>query len=437
MLPDTRYARNGDLRIAYQVVGEGPLDLVFVPGFISNVDLAWDDPLLAGFLRRLAGFSRLIMFDKRGTGLSDRIGDLPSLEVRMDDVRAVMDAAGSQRAALFGISEGGAMAMLFAATYPERTQALALFGTYAHYGTWVVPPDKLEAALARMDSLWGTGEMVSVFAPSRADDPQFKTWWARFERLGGSPSAAVHLTRMNSEIDIRPILSSIRVPTMILHRAGDARVNPEAARYLAQHIPGAKYVEVPGHDHLLWSGDVNRIADEIEEFLTGTRREVEVDRVLATVVFTDIVDSTKRASTLGDQAWRALLDRHDAIVRRELARFRGREIKTTGDGFLATFDGPARAVRCGQAIVEAVKTLGLEVRAGLHTGEIEIVADDEIGGIAVHIASRVLGLAGPNEVLVTSTVRDLATGSSLVFADRGHHALKGLPEQMRLFCRVA
>ena len=279
MLPDTRYARSGDLRIAYQVIGEGPLDLVFVPGFISNIDLAWDDPLLAGFLRRLAGFSRLIMFDKRGTGLSDRIGDLPSLEVRMDDVRAVMDAAGSQRAALFGISEGGAMAMLFAATYPERTQALALFGTYAHYGTWVVPPDKLEAALARMDSLWGTGEMVSVFGPSRADDPQFKAWWARFERLGGSPSAAVHLTRMNSEIDIRPILSSIRVPTLILHRPGDARVNPEAARYLAQHIPGAKYVEVPGQDHLLWCGDVNCIADEIEEFLTGTRREVEVDRV--------------------------------------------------------------------------------------------------------------------------------------------------------------
>jgi len=437
MLPDTRYARSGDLRIAYQVLGEGPLDLVFVPGFISNVDIAWDDPILAGFLRRLAGFSRLIMFDKRGTGLSDRIGDLPSLEVRMDDVRAVMDAAGSRRAALFGISEGGALAMLFAATYPERTQALALFGTYAHYGTWVVPPDKLEAMLARMDSLWGTGEMVSVFAPSRADDPQFKAWWARFERLGGSPSAAVHLTRMNSEIDIRPILSSIRVPTLILHRPGDARVNPEAARYLARHIPGAKYAEMPGQDHLLWCGDVNRVADEIEEFLTGTRREVEVDRVLATVLFTDIVDSTKRASMLGDQAWRALLDRHDAVVRRELARFRGREVKRTGDGFLITFDGPARAVRCGQAIVEAAKTLGLEVRIGVHTGEIEIMADDDIGGIAVHTASRVLGLAGANEVLVTGTVRDLVAGSSLAFADRGHHALKGLPEQMRLFCRVA
>jgi pimeloyl-ACP methyl ester carboxylesterase len=437
MLPDTRYARSGDLRIAYQVVGEGSLDLVFVPGFISNVDLAWDDPVLAGFLRRLAAFSRLIMFDKRGTGLSDRTGDLPSLEVRMDDVRAVMDAAGSKRAALFGISEGGALSMLFAATYPERTQALALFGTYAHYGTWVIPPDKLEAALVRMDSLWGTGEMVNVFGPSRAADPQFKTWWARFERLGGSPSAAVHLTRMNSEIDIRPILPSIRVPTLIMHRPGDARVNPDAARYLAQHIPGSTYVEVPGQDHLLWCGDVDRIADEIEEFLTGTRPEVEVDRVLATILFTDIVDSTKRASTLGDQAWRALRDRHDAIVRRELARFRGREIESTGDGFLATFDGPARAVRCGEAIVEAVKTLGLEVRVGLHTGEIEIMADDDIRGIAVHIASRVLGLAGANEVLVTGTLRDLVAGSNLTFADRGLHALKGLPEQMRLFSRVA
>jgi class 3 adenylate cyclase len=432
MLPDTRYARNGELRIAYQVVGQGPIDLVLVPGFISNADLVWDDPVFAGFLKRLAGFSRLILFDKRGTGLSDRIGDLPSLEVRMDDVRAVMDAAGSERAALLGISEGGAMAMLFAATYPERTRALALFGAYAHYGTWVVPPDKLPAALARLDALWGTGEMVGVFGPSRAADPQFKAWWARFERMGGSPSAAVHLTRMNSEIDVRPILPSIRVPTLILHRAGDARVNVEAGRYLAQHIPGARHVELPGEDHLLWSGDANRVADEIEEFLTGSRSELEPDRVLATVLFTDIVDSTRRANQLGDQAWRGLLDRHDALVRRELARFRGREVKTTGDGFLATFDGPARAVRCGDAVVEGVKAIGLEVRIGVHTGEIEI-RDDDIGGIAVHIASRVMGLAGAGEVLVTGTVRDLVAGSSLAFANRGQHALKGLPEAVRLF----
>lgn len=435
MLPDTRYARSGDLRIAYQVVGQGPIDLVFVPGFISNIDLVWDDPIFAGFLNRLAAFSRLILFDKRGTGLSDRIGDLPSLEVRMDDLRAVMEAAGSERAALFGISEGGAMAMLFAATYPERTQALVLYGAYAHYGTWVVPPDKLDAALARMDALWGTGELVGIFAPSRAADPQFKAWWARFERLGGSPSAAVHLSRMNSEIDVRPILSSIRVPTLVMHRPGDARVDPEASRYLARHIPGARFIELTGADHLLWSGDAFRVADETEEFLTGSRSEVEPDRVLATVLFTDIVGSTRRASDLGDQAWGALLERHDAAVRREIARFRGHEVKTTGDGFLATFDGPARAIRCGEAIVESVRALGLDVRIGVHTGEVEMRPGDDIGGIAVHVASRVMGLADAGEVLVTGTVRDLVAGSSLAFVDRGHHALKGLPEEIRLFSR--
>ena len=437
MLPDTRYARSGDLRIAYQVVGDGPIDLVFVPGFVSNLDLAWDDPVFAGFIDRLAGFSRLIRFDKRGTGLSDRMGDLPSLEVRMDDVRAVMDAAGSERAALFGISEGGAMAMVFAATYPERTRALVLFGAYAHYATWVVPPDRLDGVLARLDALWGTGEMVDGFAPSRAADPQFKAWWARWERLGASPSAAVHLTRMNSEIDVRPIVPSIRVPTLILHRVGDTRVSVEAGRYLARHIPAATYVELPGEDHLLWCGNANRVADEIEEFLTGSRPEVEPDRVLATVMFTDIVDSTTRAASLGDQAWSALLERHDALVRRELARFRGREIKTTGDGFLATFDGPARGVRCGEAIVEAVGTLGLDVRVGLHTGEIEIRPGDDIGGIAVHIASRVMALAGPGEVVVTGTVRDLVAGSSLAFVERGRHPLKGLIEEVRLFASRA
>ena len=437
MLPDTRYARSGDLRIAYQVVGDGPIDLVFVPGFVSNLDLAWDDPVFAGFIDRLAGFSRLIRFDKRGTGLSDRMGDLPSLEVRMDDVRAVMDAAGSERAALFGISEGGAMAMVFAATYPERTRALVLFGAYAHYATWVVPPDRLDGVLARLDALWGTGEMVDGFAPSRAADPQFKAWWARWERLGASPSAAVHLTRMNSEIDVRPIVPSIRVPTLILHRVGDTRVSVEAGRYLARHIPAATYVELPGEDHLLWCGNANQVADEIEEFLTGSRPEVEPDRVLATVMFTDIVDSTTRAASLGDQAWSALLERHDALVRRELARFRGREVKTTGDGFLATFDGPARGVRCGEAIVEAVGTLGLDVRVGLHTGEIEIRPGDDIGGIAVHIASRVMALAGPGEVVVTGTVRDLVAGSSLAFVERGRHPLKGLIEEVRLFASRA
>jgi class 3 adenylate cyclase len=288
-----------------------------------------------------------------------------------------------------------------------------------------------------MDALWGTGELVSVFAPSRANDPQFKAWWARFERLGGSPSAAVHLMRMNSQIDARPILPSVRVPTLVMHRPGDLRVNPEAARYLARHIAGAKFVEVPGEDHILWCGDVNRVADEIEEFLTGSRPQAEPDRVLATVLFTDIVGSTKQASDLGDQRWGALLERHNAAVRREIARFRGREVKAMGDGFLATFDGPARAVRCGEAIVEGVKALGLNVRVGVHTGEIEIRPGDDIGGIAVHIASRVMGLADVGEVLVTSTVRDLVAGSGLAFADRGPHALKGLPEEVRLFSRFS
>ena len=323
--------------------------------------------------------------------------------------------------------------MLFAATYPERTHALALYGAYAHHGTWVTSPDKLEATLARIDALWGTGEMASHFVPSRAGDLQFQAWWARLERYGASPSAAVHLTRMNSEIDVRPILASIRVPTLIVHRTGDVRVNVEAGRYLARHIPQAKYMELPGDDHPPFGGDVSQIADEIEEFLTGSRPEVEPDRVLATVLFTDIVGSTKRANDLGDHAWRALLEQHDAVVRREMARFRGREIKTTGDGFLATFDGPARAVRCAEALVETIRTLGIDVRVGVHTGEVEIRPGDDIAGIAVHIASRVMGLAGAREVLVTSTVRDLVAGSGLAFVDRGRHPLKGLPEEIRLF----
>lgn len=433
MLPDTRYARSGDLRIAYQVLGEGPLDLVFVPGFISNLDHSWEDPVLARFLHRLASFSRLILFDKRGTGLSDRIGDLPTLEERMDDVRAVMDAVGSERAAVFGISEGGAMAMLFAATYPERTQALALYATYAHYPTWVVPKDRLEAVIARMDKLWGTGELVGMFAPSRANDPLFRTWWARFERLGGSPSVAINITRMNSEIDIRHVAPLIRVPTLVLHRTGDTRVNVEAGRFLSKHIPGARYVELPGEDHLLWCGDADRVADEIEIFLTGSIAEAEADRVLATVLFTDIVDSTRQAGELGDRAWRGVLERHDQLIRREIARYKGREIKTTGDGFLVTFDGPARAVRCGSAIVSATAEIGLQVRAGAHTGEIELRGDADIGGIAVHIASRIASLAGPGELLVSGTVRDLVAGSNLALADRGYRSLKGLAERVRLF----
>jgi class 3 adenylate cyclase len=432
MVPKTQYAKSGDVRIAYQVVGQGPFDLVFVPGFISNLDVAWEEPQRARVWTRLASFARLIMFDKRGTGLSDRTVGVPTLEERMDDVRAVMDAVGSQRAALFGISEGGAMSVLFAATYPERTRALVLYGTYGHFRSWVLPPDRIEAALDRMEKNWGTGESLHLFAPSVASDETFKLSWARFERLGASPSAVVALMRMNSEIDIRPILPSIRVPTFIIHRQGDVRVNVEAGRFMARQIPNAKYLEVPGSDHTLWTGETERILDEVEEFLTGSRSAIESDRVLATVLFTDIVNSTKRAETIGDRAWHDVLDRHNALVRREISRHRGHEVRTMGDGFLATFDGPARSIRCALAINEGVEALGLQVRAGLHTGEVEM-ADDDLSGIAVHIASRVATMAKPGQVLVSNTVRDLVAGSNIRFHDEGSHSLKGLTESVRLF----
>jgi class 3 adenylate cyclase len=432
MVPKTQYAKSGDVRIAYQVVGEGPFDLVFVPGFISNLDLAWEEPYRARVWARLAAFARLIMFDKRGTGLSDRTVGVPTLEERMDDVRAVMDAVGSQQAALFGISEGGAMSLLFAATYPERTRALVLYGTYGHFRSWVLPPDRIEAALDRMEKNWGTGDSLRLFAPSVASDETFKLSWARFERLSASPSAVVALMRMNSEIDVRPILPSIRVPTFIIHRQGDVRVNVEAGRFMARQIPNAKYLELPGSDHMLWTGETERILDEVEEFLTGSRSAIESDRVLATVLFTDIVNSTKRAETIGDRAWHDVLDRHNALVRREISRHRGHEVRTMGDGFLATFDGPARSIRCALAINEGVEALGLQVRAGLHTGEIEM-ADDDLSGIAVHIASRVATMAKPGQVLVSNTVRDLVAGSNIRFHDEGSHSLKGLTESVRLF----
>jgi class 3 adenylate cyclase len=432
MVPKTQYAKSGDVRIAYQVVGEGPFDLVFVPGFISNLDVAWEEPYRARVWTRLAAFARLIMFDKRGTGLSDRAVGVPTLEERMDDVRAVMDAVGSQQAALFGISEGGAMSLLFAATYPERTRALVLYGAYGHFSSWVVPPDKIDAALDRMEKNWGTGESLRLFAPSVASDETFKLSWARFERLGASPSAVVALMRMNSEIDVRPILPSIRVPTFIIHRQGDVRVNVEAGRFMARQIPNAKYLELPGSDHMLWTGATERILDEVEEFLTGSRSAIESDRVLATVLFTDIVNSTKRAETIGDRAWHDVLDRHNALVRREISRHRGHEVRTMGDGFLATFDGPARSIRCALAINEGVEALGLQVRAGLHTGEVEM-ANDDLSGIAVHIASRVATMAKPGQVLVSNTVRDLVAGSNIRFHDEGSHSLKGLTESVRLF----
>jgi class 3 adenylate cyclase len=435
MQPDTHYARSGDVRIAYQVVGSEPLDLVFIPGFISNLDHYWDDPTLAHFLTRLSSFSRLILLDKRGTGLSDRLGSLPTLEERMDDVRAVMDAVGSERAAIFGISEGGAMSLLFAATYPERCRALVLFGAYPHFFSYVLPPDKFEAFIVLIERSWGTGESLKAYAPSKVSDEHFKRWWARFERLSASPSAVLALLRMNSEIDVRDVLPTIRTPTLVLHRSGDTRVSVEAGRHLAANICGAKYVGLPGEDHLLWAGDVDSIADEMQEFLTGSRVEVEPDRILATVLFTDIVDSTKRASELGDRRWHALLDQHNVVVRQHIARFRGREVKTLGDGFLATFDGPARAVRCAVGISASVRSLDLQVRAGVHTGEIEVKGED-IGGIAVHFAARICELAERGQVLASSTVRDLVAGSGIRFADQGVWSVKGMQDEVRLFSIV-
>jgi class 3 adenylate cyclase len=432
LVPDTLYAKSGHVRIAYQVVGDGPFDLVFVPGFISNLDLAWEDPARAQYWTRLAAFSRLILFDKRGTGLSDRIGGVPTLEERMDDVRAVMDAVGSRQAALFGVSEGGAMSMLFAATYPDRTRALVLYGAFGHFLSWVMPQDQLEAFLEHLEKNWGTGESLALFAPNLLSDDAYRRRYARFERLSASPSSATALIRMNSEIDVRPILPSIRVPTLIVHREGDANVNVEAGRFLARQIPNAKYVELPGNDHLVWVGNTERVMDEAEEFLTGSRHTPEPDRVLATVLFTDIVGSTKKAEAIGDRAWHDLLDRHNEIVRREILRHRGREVKTTGDGFLITFDGPARSIRCSLAISEAVEDLGLQVRAGLHTGEVE-VTDNDLSGIAVHIASRIAAMAQPGQVLVSSTVRDLVAGSNIRFRDEGSQRLKGLEERVRLF----
>jgi class 3 adenylate cyclase len=432
MLPTTHYARSGDVRIAYQVVGNGPLDLVLVPGFISNLDVYWEEPTLVRFLTRLGLFSRLVLFDKRGTGLSDRLGTLPTLEQRMDDVRAVLDAIGSDRAALFGISEGGAMSMLFAATYPERTRALVLYGAYGHFSSWVLSPEKMVGFIDQIDRSWGTGGSLKSFAPSKVSDERFLNWWSRFERSGASPSAVIALMQMNSEIDVRPILPAIRVPTLVMHRAGDSRVDVEAGRQISAGIAGAKYIELPGSDHLAWAGDVDRLADEIEEFLTGSRTEMEPERVLATVVFTDIVDSTKIATELGDRRWKDLLDQHNTIVRTELGRSRGREVKTFGDGFLATFDGPARAVRCAMNIIESVRSLGLAIRVGVHTGEIELSGDD-IAGVAVHIAARVAALAEAGQVLVSTTVRDLVAGSNLRFADQGAQTLKGVAEEVRLF----
>jgi class 3 adenylate cyclase len=438
-MPETRYARSGDVNIAYQVVGEGKLDLVFVFGWISNVELAWEEPNLARFLEGLSSFSRLILFDKRGTGLSDRVSlaELPTLEQRMDDVRAVMDAAGSDRAALFGISEGGPMCILFAATYPDRTTALVTCGTYAKRMwspdyPWAPTPQERQQFYDAIEHEWGRELGLDTLAPSMQDDPAIRRWLETYVRRSASPGAALALAKMNTQIDIRHVLPAVKVPTLIMHRTGDKDSRVEEGRYIAEHIPGAQFVELPGADHLPWIGDQDSVLDEIGEFVTGVRPIHEPDRILATVLFTDIVGSTERAAALGDRPWRDLLRRHHGVVRGELERFRGREIDTAGDGVLAAFDGPARAIRAACAIRDAVRQLGIEVRAGLHTGECEMLGE-KLAGVAVHTGARVASLAGPGEVLVSSTVKDLVAGSGIEFEDRGTSALKGIPGEWRLF----
>jgi pimeloyl-ACP methyl ester carboxylesterase len=439
-IPPTKYAKSDDTSIAYHVVGDGPIDLVLVLGFATHLELQWESPAFAHFFERLSSFSRLIIFDKRGTGLSDPVTEVPTLEQRIDDVRAVMDAASSERAALFGISEGGPMSVLFAATHPDRVTALVLHGamgrtTEAPDYPWASPAEALrESAAEFIAPYWGQQAegMIELFSPSLGGDPQAAEFTARIERSAASPAMVQQIFEMFLDIDVRAILPTIHVPTLVIHRRGDRVVNRRAGEELAEQIPDARYVELPGIDHVPWAGDSDAVLGEVEEFLTGVRTAPEPDRVLATVMFTDIVGSTERAAELGDARWRDLLAVHQAGVRRELARFRGREVKTLGDGCLATFDGPARAIRCGRAIVEASDAQGVEVRIGVHCGEVELM-DGDVGGIAVHIAARVGALAAPGEVLVSSTVKDLVAGSEIPFADRGTKQLKGVPDEWRLF----
>jgi class 3 adenylate cyclase len=436
--PETRYARSGDVNIAYQVVGDGPLDLVLAVGWVTHLELAWEIPPLARFYERLAAFSRLILFDKRGTGLSDpvTVGSLPTLEERMDDIRAVMDAAGSDRAALFGTTGGAAMYGLLAAMQPSRVQALVLYGAFSKmrddFGILRGLADSWDGALDRIEQEWGAGAGLSLWAPSLVEDERLREAWARLSRASVSPKSARALMQMGYQVDWAEFVPVVHVPTLVVHRAGDLAVPASAGRELAQQLPDASYVELPGSDHLFWLGDQDALLAEVQSFLTGAKPIYEPDRVLATILFTDVVGSTELVARLGDRRWRELLDQHDNAVREQLANYRGREILTAGDSFLATFDGPARAIRCAREIIKNVAGLGLPLRAGLHTGECELV-DGGIRGLAVHIAARVAACAAASQVLVSSTVKDLVVGSDLRFEDGRTHTLRGVPGEWRLF----
>ncbi|MGH2596988.1 MAG: adenylate/guanylate cyclase domain-containing protein [Actinomycetota bacterium] len=449
-MPETRYAMTADgVHIAYQVVGDGPVDILFVLGWVTHIERMRTEPRFARFFTRLASFARVLMFDKRGVGLSDRVSEdrLPSLEVRMDDARAVMDAVGSERAAVLGVSEGGPMAMLFAATYPERTIALIVYGTSACWNNapdypYSVPGEDRDRELQewgeRRDRLWGTKELASEylaesFAPALAHDEPTITWLADYMRNAASPGAVNALSQMNRAIDVRSALPSIHVPTLVLARDSDLDYGVMETKWLAEQIRGARFVSFPGDEHLFVMGRQEDLLDEIERFVADVHgEEADLDRVLATVMFTDIVGSTERAAELGDKGWRELVERHHGVVRAMLGRFRGKEVDTAGDGFFATFDGPARGVRCARAIGEAVQDLGMEVRAGVHTGEVETISG-KVGGIAVNIGARIASLAAPSEVLVSHTVRGLVSGSGLAFEDAGEHELKGVPDRWRLY----
>ncbi len=441
MPPRTKYARSGDLSIAYQVIGDGPVDLVQGPGSISHLEYAWEEPRYAHYLRRFATFSRHITFDKRGTGLSDRAAGIASLEERMDDVRAVMDAAGSARAVLFGVSESAPLACLFAATYPERTAALIL---YAAYASEVRQPDypwpptaeeltaHLDASAGTIHETWGSPDDIATVAPSHADDPAFRTWWSTFLRLGASPGAAIALERMNAAIDVRHVLSAIRVPTLVLHRLHTRDYRVDEGRYVAAHIPGARLVELPGVDYFPFTGDADTLVDEIETFVTGARPTTVPDHVLATVLIIELAGTAERAVALGDRRWADRQDRFQAMTLRELGRFRGRPQELTGDRVVATFDGPARAIRYASEIGTAAQDIGLATRTGLNTGECEL-RGDRVSGVAVSLAAWVASQAAPGEILVSSTVKDLVAGAGLLFADRGARALTGGPGEWRLF----
>jgi pimeloyl-ACP methyl ester carboxylesterase len=438
-LPVTRYAFSGDVNIAYQIMGAGPVDIIMVPGLVSHVEFTHEMAGYTAFLRRLSTFARVVTFDKRGQGLSDRISGAPSLEQRMDDVRAVMDDVGSKRAVVVGFSEGCPMSVLFAATYPERVAQLVLFGGFA-LAAALVPKDPEEriAGLVKLVKLWGTGNMINTVMASQAANQDAVTQFAKLERLSASPGAIKAILLLNSQIDVRSILPTVQVPTLVLHRRTDAQVPVELGRDLAAQIPNAKFIEYPDGDHAFWSGYADALLGDIEEFVTGHRESssTDLERVLATVLFTDIVDSTRSAAAMGDQAWRRSLDNHDQLAKQMVEKHRGILVKTTGDGILATFDGPGRAVRCALAFGAAAKQIGLSLRAGLHTGEVEMRGQD-IGGIAVHAAARVMAQSQSCEVLVSRVVTDLVAGAGLKFTERGAHELKGLPGRWDLFAASA